>query len=44
MDVIFQAEKAVSAKVRRSERTQNTVELTGNRSPWDREPKEGKLW
>lgn len=31
VEAIFQAEKAVSANVRRSERTQNTVELTGNR-------------
>lgn len=42
MEIIFQAEKAVSAKDEMSEGTQNTLEIARDQEAWGREPEGGK--
>lgn len=42
MEIIFQTEKAVSAKGEMSERTQNTLEIVRDEEAWGREPEGGK--
>lgn len=42
MEIIFQTEKAVSAKVEMSERTQNTLEIARDQEAWGRQPERGK--
>jgi len=44
VEIIFQTEKAVSAKGEMSERTQNTLEIAGDQEAWAESLREAKLW